>query len=248
MPIPDPEPTDVACINDLYNLPKGDKGHFTKPLTTIYQYGPNLYVQDYDGHYSLAYGTVAQTDFVNGDYINDAVASWTTYSGNNQIVPVADTFVKAGHGTPVEPEVMPIEEVSQEMVHWFLGFEDVTIEQGEDIIMRDETGEMKLFDKFGVMEGIDLSTVTYVEGFLTVYKGELELYPIVLTGDPEPDYGIKGDVNNDKEITVADINALIDIIMGADADVATMWRADVAEDNEIGLADINALVDLILSE
>ena len=247
-PIPEPDPTDVACINDLYNLPKGDKGHFIQPLTTIYQYGPNLYIQDYDGHYSLVYGTVAQTDFVNGDYINDAVASWTTYSGNNQIVPVADTFVKAGHGTPVEPEVMPIEEVAQEMVHWYLAFEDVTIEQGDDIIMRDETGEMKLFDKFGIMEGIDLSTVTYVEGFLTVYKGELELYPISFNSGDEPDYGIKGDVNNDKEVTVADINALIDIIMGAEADAATMWRADVAEDNEIGLADINALVDLILNK
>ena len=76
-----------------------------------------------------------------------------------------------------------------------------------------------------------------------VYKGELEFYPIKFKGG----YGIKGDVNNDGEITVADINALIDIIMGSPADAATLWRADVAEDGEIGLADVNALVDKILS-
>lgn len=247
IPIPDPDPVPVACINELYNLPQGDKGIFTTPLTTIFQSGPNLYVKDHDGHYSLAYGTVAYTEFVNGDYINEAVASWTTYSGNNQIVPVADTFVKAGHGTAVEPEVMPIEEVSQEMVHWYLGFENVTVtEEDGNIMMRDETGEMKLYDKFHIGEGINYADVNYVEGFLTVYKGELELYPISFTKGIDP--GIKGDVNNDKEVNVADINALVDIIMGAPADDATLWRADVAEDNEIGLADINALVDMILNK
>ena len=245
VPPPDPEPTDVECINELYNLNKGDKGHFTKPLTTIFQYGPNLYIQDYDGHYSLVYGTVAYTDFANGDLVNDAIASWTTYAGNKQLLPVSDTFVKAGDGTPVEPEFMPIEEVSADLVHWFLGFDGITVEQdGDNIFMRDETGSMKLFDKFHVLEGVDLSTITYVEGFLTVYSEELELYPSKVIGG----YGLKGDVNNDREINIADINALIDMILSSKSvDAGTFWRADVAEDGEINIADVNALIDMILN-
>ena len=43
------------------------------------------------------------------------------------------------------------------------------------------------------------------------------------------------------------MNALIDIILGANADECTRWRADVAEDSEIGVADVNALIDMILS-
>ena len=237
-------PTDVQCINDLYALDKGAKGHFIEPLTTIYQNGPNLYIKDYDGHYTLSYGTVAYTEFINGDYINDAIATWTTYSGSNQIVPMADTFVKAGHAAPVEPEIMPIEELSQDMVHWYVGIEDAEfITEDDKIYVKDETGQVQLFDKFAVMEGVDLSKMNYVEGFLTVYKGELELYPIKFAGG---DCGIKGDVNNDGEINIADINALVDIIMGAPADACTFWRADVAEDNELGIADINALLDMIL--
>ena len=83
----------------------------------------------------------------------------------------------------------------------------------------------------------------YVEGFLTIYKGELEFYPILIDGI---DCGTKGDVNNDGEINIADINALMDLILGATADECTRWRADVNNDGEIGVADVNALIDIIL--
>ena len=143
---------------------------------------------------------------------------------------------------------MPIEEISQDMVHRYLSFEDVYItEEDGKIYIVDETGRIQLFDQFGVVpEDLDYSVTHYVEGFLTVYKGELEFYPILIDGG-DPDCGIKGDVNNDKEINIADINALLDIILGASADECTRWRADMNGDGEIGLADVNALSDNILS-
>ena len=65
---------------------------------------------------------------------------------------------------------------------------------------------------------------------------------------PEPPVGLKGDVNNDGEINIADINALTEIILsGAAVDAETMYRADVAEDGELGIADVNALIALILN-
>lgn len=238
---------EVNSINELYQLNSGRQAHFNTPLTAIYQNRANLYVKDNEGTYSLVYGSLAYTEFVNGDYINDAVASWSTYQGNKQLIPDGSTFVKAGHGTPVEPEFMPIEEVSQDMVHWFLGFENVTIvEEDGKYYMEDETGRLLLFDRFGTIpENVTQTNPHYVEGFLTVYNDELEFYPSLIDGIN--DCGKKGDVNNDGEINIADINALIDIILGAEADDCTKWRADVAEDNEIGIADVNALIDLIFS-
>ena len=56
----------------------------------------------------------------------------------------------------------------------------------------------------------------------------------------------KGDVNGDSEVNIADVNALIDIILGGNADDDTKKRADVNEDNEVNIADINALIDIIL--
>ena len=53
---------------------------------------------------------------------------------------------------------------------------------------------------------------------------------------------IKGDVNNDGEVTVADINAVIKVILGNGTNMA----ADVNKDGEIGIADINAIINIIL--
>ena len=58
---------------------------------------------------------------------------------------------------------------------------------------------------------------------------------------------LKGDVNGDGELSIADVNALIDLVLGGTADDATLRRADVNEDSEIGIADINADIDLILA-
>ena len=60
---------------------------------------------------------------------------------------------------------------------------------------------------------------------------------------------ICGDVNGDFEVNIADIMALVDVIIGPDADrdAATLLRADVNRDGEIQLSDINRVIDLILA-
>ena len=52
-----------------------------------------------------------------------------------------------------------------------------------------------------------------------------------------------GDVNLDGEITVADVNAVINIILGGNGNLNT---ADVNNDGEVTIADINIIIDLIL--
>ena len=58
-----------------------------------------------------------------------------------------------------------------------------------------------------------------------------------------------GDVNNDGEVNIADITAVIDLILNplAAADVAKLIRADVNRDAEIQVADINAVIRIILN-
>lgn len=57
-----------------------------------------------------------------------------------------------------------------------------------------------------------------------------------------------GDVNDDHEVNIGDVSALVDIMIGSsrNLDAATMIRADVNRDNEIQLADVNCVIDLIL--
>ena len=52
-----------------------------------------------------------------------------------------------------------------------------------------------------------------------------------------------GDVNGDGEVNIADVNAVIDIILGGNSSTTA---ADVNGDGEINIADINAVIDIIL--
>ena len=56
---------------------------------------------------------------------------------------------------------------------------------------------------------------------------------------PEP---IKGDVNGDGEVNIADVNAVIDLILSGNSSAV----ADVNGDGEVNIADVNAVIDIIL--
>ena len=57
---------------------------------------------------------------------------------------------------------------------------------------------------------------------------------------------LRGDVNNDGEVTIADVNAIIDVVLRAPDDEALVARADVNRDNEVSVADINDILDIIM--
>ena len=52
----------------------------------------------------------------------------------------------------------------------------------------------------------------------------------------------RGDVNDDGEVNIADVNAVIDIILSGSGNIA----ADVNGDGEVNIADVNAVIDIIL--
>lgn len=58
---------------------------------------------------------------------------------------------------------------------------------------------------------------------------------------------LRGDVNLDGEVNIADINLVIKIILGTTYDEGTMARADVNSDTEINIADINAVIKIIMN-
>ena len=62
-----------------------------------------------------------------------------------------------------------------------------------------------------------------------------------LIPEPEP---LPGDVNGDREVNIADVNAVINIILSGNDDNTA---ADVNGDGEINIADVNAVIDIILN-
>lgn len=63
---------------------------------------------------------------------------------------------------------------------------------------------------------------------------------------PDPAALGVGDVNGDGEVTIGDITALIDILLGGFANYDTRHRSDVNYDQEMTIADVTTLIDYLL--
>lgn len=90
--------------------------------------------------------------------------------------------------------------------------------------------------------------INYLKGWITERIAWLDArfdYTEPPLPPPPPPTPVRGDVNADGEVNIADVNTLIAIILGS-LD-KTEGRSDVNGDGEVGLADVNALIDLILS-
>lgn len=250
-----PPPPPVCCLADLYEYEKGQVAEFGCPLTVIYQNGANLYVKDSCGEYGLIYGFDAGGPFENGDQIIGC-ASWTEYQSNRQLSSDGE-WTKVGKTDPVEPIVFPVEELSFDMVHWYVKLVGVTLVEDDDgkIYVDEGTGRIIMFNKFNV-EVTEVGNGGYVypdvcadlnldyevniadiwelinriltgrtspewvggdgtydiTGFLTVYRDQLEIYPVKIEHHGGK-YVLIGDLNDDGELNIADVNYLIDIIL-----------------------------------
>ncbi len=78
---------------------------------------------------------------------------------------------------------------------------------------------------------------------MNCYLDDIRLY----YKDKWPPKLMKGDVNGDGEVNIADINALIDMILNDTPETYKLQAADVNGDGEITIADVNMIIDLIVN-
>ena len=101
---------------------------------------------------------------------------------------------------------------------------------------------------FSVEYGVD--SEGFEEVTLLTFKScnGMAVYKIgrnVSAGDtPQP--AIKGDVNGDGEVNIADVNCLIGVILGTRQASEFDGRAYVNDDDEVNIADVNAVIAIIL--
>ena len=89
-------------------------------------------------------------------------------------------------------------------------------------------------------------TVTNDEGTTTIALSEVQDMYFSNEAGSEPSYKV-GDVNKDGSVSIADVTALIDYLLGGDADDIDTDAANVNGDDGISIADVTALIDLLLS-
>ena len=58
---------------------------------------------------------------------------------------------------------------------------------------------------------------------------------------------VRGDVNRDGELSVADVTTLIDILVSGDYDDELIQIGDLNNDLELSVADVTTLIDILIS-
>lgn len=71
----------------------------------------------------------------------------------------------------------------------------------------------------------------------TEVAGAIDLHPDAI---PEPD--MKGDINGDGAVDIADVNAVINLILTSGYAAA----GDINDDGTVDIADVNAIINIIL--
>ena len=101
------------------------------------------------------------------------------------------------------------------------------------------------------VEGLKLTynasnvTVTNVEGTATIALTEVQdMYFSNEAGGPA---FIRGDVNGDNTVSIADVTALINYLLSGDASGINVDAANCNEDENVSIADVTTLINYLLS-
>ena len=101
------------------------------------------------------------------------------------------------------------------------------------------------------VEGLKLTynasnvTVTNVEGTATIALTEVQdMYFSNEAGGPA---FIRGDVNGDNTVSIADVTALINYLLSGDTTGISVEAANCNEDENVNIADVTTLINYLLS-
>ena len=88
--------------------------------------------------------------------------------------------------------------------------------------------------------------ITNAEGSATIALAQVKDMYFSNEGGTTPTV-MMGDVNNDGDVTIADVTALIDYLLSGDDSGINIAAADCNNSTDVSIADVTALIDYLLS-
>lgn len=159
--------------------------------------------------------------------------------------PAEYTFVMPanGFGVYVDVDFQPCADIGQAVVsdipdqiytgeavtpHVTVSFGDMVLVEGVDYDIT-------------YLRNIDVGTATVIVTGKGKYRGD------ITTGFHIVSPPLRGDINLDGTVDIADLNLLLSMIMGIESPEAYGGRADLNYDGKVDIADLNELVSILLS-
>lgn len=174
-----PEVADIAAFlaTNTTGAAKTDVYRIACPVTVIYQFDRYLYITD-GNTYMQVYGSLDNT-YRNGDVLTDICGSVGYYNGTYQMTPVSSTFGAATQGEEVQPIIYTVSDITEENVSQYVRINNVTV--SEEKKFTDATGTIDAYKRFDVeLPAVGSDTYT-VEGFVSIYKTTIQIFPTKIT-------------------------------------------------------------------
>ena len=244
--------TEVANIAEANALDNKTDFIFNGEATVTYQNGNNLWIRDASGS-GLIYGSQVPT-MAQGTVLKDG---WTAqkYDFRGGLVPEFQypTGVEASEDVvtvePFERTSLALENVNEYVIMkglTVIAETDTTVNNYQKYFYN-AADSLVLYNQFNVAFTLEEGKTYDVVGTVTVYNEKPQLYIISVTEVEEPQY-MRGDVDMDGEIGIADVTALIDYILSGNASNISLEAANTDLDDTIGIADVTTLIDYILNK
>ena len=165
-------PAEVADIAALIADETSKNVRIAATLTVIAQTGKYLWVEDASMS-MLVYGEAPVT-YKNGDQLTGLVGIAADYNGAKQITPAY--FPEAATGTPVEPTVMALLDVTAATVHQYIKLEGVTYTNATTLAAGDNT--LAMYNRFGYTYAGEEGDKVDVIAIAGLYNETVQVYPI----------------------------------------------------------------------
>lgn len=177
---PDPVPVVEEVENIAAFIAKADNANpvvIKGAVTAVFQNGNSLYVKDNSGWLQI-FGATGQT-YKNGDVIPGGIKGTFTLYGNDvpEMAGTLEGFQAGTPGTPVEPEVVIVDDINAEPINSYVEIRGATIANvsGKSATISDGGSEFPIYNNANIT--LTAGTNLTVRGFVASFRGTPQLTP-----------------------------------------------------------------------
>lgn len=243
-----PEVHNVNSIAEAYALPENANFTMYDEMVVTYQNGNRLWIRDTEGTSGMIYGNLGlDEDLVNGQVLTDGWSA--TYAIFNNVPEFTNPEDVEPDGDNTR-EAAPYDrtKITNANVNEYIIMKGLTLlpDANNEKRFYNAADSLVFFNNFNVTLPAVQAGKTYdVTGIVTIYYGNAQVYITEMTEVAAA--GLRGDVNLDEVVNIADVTSLIDYLLSGDTTGISIENANCNQDEGVNIADVTSLIDYLLS-
>lgn len=240
--------TEVSTLAQVNALNDSTDFIFYGNVVVTYQNGSNLWVKDATG-YGLIYGYQVPKNIPVGSTLKEEWdAMYTLYRGaiHEYCFPNGVAVDEEEPVVEIVPTEYTSDQITTDVINERVILKGITLLDGEGKYMYNAADSLVIFNSFNITKPEDFTKAYDVEGMVSYYGGKVQIMPIAITEAASVDF-LRGDVDNNGEVKIGDVTALISYLLSGDDSEINILAADCDQNGEVKIGDVTTLISYLLS-